>query len=569
MSYQSVSLIDPTMRWIESEVRGSKVGYKSVARNDFLPSQTAFPAGSSVDWTINCSQPVVGSAPLVSCEMTVVFNGMSNVDNATVLGQSGSCVFGFHSFPINRLFSNLTVTLNGAASTVTRPSEQLDALANSMSQEELLQISPYSAPDVHHSYDTGSIADPLTHPMDSLGWTRHWRSAQVMQLTPDSGAQTLAIKLRIVERLCAHPFQWAHKSPSPFVGLKTIEARGTLAGDLSQCLGISSLPAGASFGSLTINRMSMMVDQFTPHDAIKLPTKAFYPFFRANKVDANGGAVTIAAGASNLFVVPSAAYNAIPKLVVIRAYETNRNRNRPSRNYPITKVELSINGSQRRFQSLSQHQLYQLARKNGYSLSFQCFVGEFDAYRGTVNGNTGCVLYLLPSDMDTPDFTQSNVAMSTTVEAQVTVSNPTNANANIQCEVMVVEDQVLSVQNGVYTATSAYVTSGDLVEGKVQYIAEDDLAPEYLGGSFLSWIKNAGKTLGRVAKKIVTNPVAKKAINFARNNIPGVNEYVGDNTTAGKFLKSQGYGLVDTRGQGIVNVAGSKMKQSDLMALLE
>ena len=559
MSYETVSLIDPSLEWIERDVRGTKVGYSSFSRREIAPATTGYSAGDSVSWNLTMDQPLVGSAPLIACEATFVFGTMTGANNAAVVADSVNLPFGYNSFPINRLLSNVNVSMEGSSDVSTRPSRVLSSLAKSMPKDDLLAISPYSAPDIHHSYELTAVADVLSHPMDSAhGWTRHWRTAQVMSLVGNSIAHTLTIKVRLVERLCANPLQWAAgRHPMPFVGLNKMVIRAVLGSDLTQMLAVPPLGGGRTLDSVTINKMSLLLDQCTPHAKVSYPSKAFYPFFRTQDISANGGPVTIAAGASNQFTMPSTAFSVIPKLIVLRAFETGRTVARPERDVAITNVELTLNGSRRRFFSLNQHQLYLLSRKNGYQLSYQCFINSFDAHRATANGLQGSVMYIVPSDTGTTDFTQSNVMASTTIEAHVTVSNTSDANQNVQCELVVLEDMILQSNKGSWDSYPALVTKSDVSSSKTKLINESELNGDYIGGSFWSWIKGA-----------VKSPFFKGAVKLLRNHIPGVKEIAGDSTMLGKLASSQGYGLVDTRGDGVVNLAGKKMSAAELSSML-
>ena len=250
MSYDSVTLVDHKLRWIEKDVRGTRAGYSAMARQDHLPAQTTFPAGSTVDWAITMNQPCIDSTPELQIDFTVVIAGVTGADNDAVLAKAGGCVFGMHQFPCNRLFNTMSVSLNGGAQTSTLVSKELDIVANSLSRDELMAISKYCAPDVQYAYENESTANPLVHPLDSVSDmpTRHWRTAQVLAITPDAAASTLTFKLRVQERLCAQPFQWfaGANSASPFLGLKNMNVSGSLVGDLSQILAICALPGAAA-----------------------------------------------------------------------------------------------------------------------------------------------------------------------------------------------------------------------------------------------------------------------------------------------------------------------------------
>lgn len=572
MDMQKVYNILPDELNFNTELnKGTRQGYSSNLVTSHSPAQGAgaYTAGQALSWNIPIS---VGNFVMSDPEIEFVFRLVLTESTGTpavlVTNIATSLAniqnrMGFNSFPCNRAIQSCTVKMNGVVNMSSNPAEDVNSIQYSLSQAELQRLSMAGCPDNHMGYSSANITDVLRYQKDSYSWSR---GLDIAPYASDIGTNSYAsnaitVYVRFAEKLMARPFQFFEKHPKPFTSLNNLGLTLNLASDLKQCVAVDQGTQTIVVTSCTLYDAKIRLHQFTPHPnaGIGIPRSLYYnaPIIEYTEQTASS---SIGAGASLAVSTNPRAYNVIPKLWCVYAYTARTaNANTPNQYYPITNLVVNNGIKKNQLLNFSPQDLFELSRRNGYNGNASMFFGG-SPLNVTNDLGDGCFIFFTPSDMDSDLYAQSNAEANLVFNVTATILNHTAGAVTPILRLVSFTDAVLNCIDGVYSEDVASISASEMLEAKNIFMNTDFEDNHVMGGSFWSWLKGA-----------VQSEPFKALTKVARNYIPVVKDVVGDNTEIGQAIKNKGYGKgrkKTEKGGGLINLAGSKMTQSQLMKIL-
>lgn len=565
-----VSLVDSKLDLNSTLNKGTRLGYESVnvVAHDPTNGNNAYGGGSNMAFNIPMSTAnLLDSAPVLSCQIHVTYtNGGTAYDTGAngVTGINNQC--GLHSFPVNRLFENINVRINGSLNMSTNVAANVDSVQYMLSKQELKRLSNVGVPDNAMVYSTDNNTSVLRTQMDSRDFSRGIGATRVEAKAVAGQAAQIAVTYFVSEKLLARPFQWAEQSPKVFKGINDLVISGNLTSNLQNAV-LAAIPGvNVVAGSFKVDNFKLRLKQSTPHANLKKPVSNI-AYYNAPVFDyMSAVASTAATGQPGSAETNPRVFSSVPKMYAIY-FAAPRTLNQPLQMFPITNVSINCGIKSNLLQSYTAEDLYDVSIKNGYNGNPSQFFGGNAGSLGT-----GCVLYLTNADFDTDMFSQSNVLKNLNFQVKATYKNHTGANVTPTLHVVAISDAYIKSENGVYTEQLASILPSEVASARDMY---EDMGFEdnkVLGGSVWGWMK----------KHII-----KPAVKFARNNVgklhtgigpldavaKDVGKLVDDNSYIGRQAAKHGLGQ---RGAGVMQLGGAstvlggkKLSQAQMLALLD
>lgn len=546
-----VNFLPKELLFNREHVRGTRLSMDSNQYVNVRPQGGLGAIGQGGSYTFDApitSTSLVDAVVNVRADIAVVYTipGVGNLADAL---DAVADNVGFQAFPLNRCFTNCNIKLNSLTIN-SNPSELVTPLLYSMSKDELRRMSTLAIPDHEYSYNAASNGSVIRSQPNAAYYSRGFGSVRIVNSAWNNGATQLTVTYRHSERLLARGTGFAEMNPPALIGINSFIATLNMSSDFTNNV-VARTGAGITAATCSLSNMELVLRQFRPHAnmAAGIPTVAYYNVPQFD--DQLSGSVNIAAGATEQNMeTGTRTFTTVPKMYCIFA-SSPASATQPERLYPLTNVSIEQGNKRNLLRNYSQEELYEISVQNGYNgTASQFFSGQDGA--GLANG---CMLIVKPSDWDSDLFFQSNAQVNHNFRVQASVHNPSGAQAdNVRLHCVAVTDNFLEYRDGAYFERAASLSSGE-IEGAADMFIDHDLQQDrVMGGSVWGWIKKA-----------VRSPLFKSVTRFARNNIPILDKYAGDNTAIGKFAKKHGYG---NKGGGIVNLGGQKVTKQDLMKML-
>lgn len=568
---QVINLVPEELQFNETLKKATRLGNESVQviRRASNLGANNHPAGSQLTFDIPMSQNnLLDSQVMASATFTVaITQNMVGADAAAREAYARGLLagkFGFHSLALNRIIDSSSVRINGTLNVNDNPNQNLETLLYSASLKDQEDMGALALPDRAFNYSELLSNNVLALNLDGNdGRSRGYDAARITGIAyvDNAGANdVITVTMQHTEPLMCRPFQY-HGNEPPFQGVNDLHVGINLTNNFVNAA--LAYKAADITGAVTcaVSNFQLVFRQFTPHLQKPIPTTSYWnsPQFYVNSTSAQ----PIAAGANATFNTNTRTYSSVPKLFAIYAEKQSRVASEPSRLYPIDELSVNFGIKHNQLKSYQADDLFRMSRKNGYNMPRSCFFGGAPSAGQEA---TGCVVLMRPEDVDTEMFCQSNVLKNFSFSCQAKVRNNNYAagagNENIILRTVAIFDNYVMYENGIYSEESANILPDQIATAEMMYV---DAAHknQVVGGSVWGWLKKVVKPL----KKVVKNPLFKEASKLARNNIPIVKDYVGDNTMVGRVAKAHGYGRAS--GGGVVHLAGKKLSKAELLSLLE
>ena len=242
-------------------------------------------------------------------------------------------------------------------------------------------------------------------------------------------------------------------------------------------------------------------------------------------------------------------------LVVVDPKSVN-NPARPFSTLSIDSVSLKIGNYDSIFQNLTQRQLYEISRRNGYKLGFNAFSGQArnpvlkanDEANYDSGYSTNSWFFFTPSDCGLDEDMVANSG----VEFDITPSIKATNNIGVAVDdprayLFMVNDNVVYQNGGSWDSFLPQLTSAQIAGASTEY--ENSDKSEYaLGGKGKFWrgLKRFGKKVGH----FLTSKPVKSAVRAVRN-APGVSE----------LIPHRAHQVADKLGYGVNRLAGGVSKK--------
>jgi len=373
----------------------------------------------------------------------------------------------------------------------------------------------------------------------------------------DTGNGYVDATFYIKEALVARPLQYRSLSPNPFFDVDNLDIKIIYNANPFQWLLAMTNPTWtATTQPLKTIDVSILYDEYQLSDLLPKPTEALV--YNAPKIDYQEAPMTdaVANGVSGTYHSQNYRKTGVPSLIAVCLVDRDYDRNYhvPHRTLEIQGLTFRVNNEDDKLSDLNNNPelLYELSRDRGYNLSLTNFTNSlYDAGAPGSNASNGWFLFKVSDFGTASQYMQSNVYSEFNVEFQILWKNSTGVDfpSGFLFKMHLIYDEVLVKQDRMYTIESALIPPSRLLEsiGNAPIVFDDDKSKNVLGGNkFFNMLKRG---FNRV-KDIIQNPKTKQAIREIRN-LPGISDFVGDSTTAGRVANTLGYGAMPMNGSGM------------------
>lgn len=409
-------------------------------------------------------------------------------------------------FPTNSLITNANVTINGASMSV-KVQELLGVLMKMHEQDE---FEDYYCPTMQDqkmaSFSDMALteSDPLStflasksnivprgsHPLDSLTIVQTTTAQPVLTATLASsdvdfaGACTCRaqattswvidlVYTTIEPLLFLSPLLWAKSSNNAgLYGIHSFNLDLTL--DPTAKRSISSatgIPMTASVTSVT--GCELLMNYLTPQNGDTIASRNTLPYVKFASVPTTGPA--IASGAQGTVISSNLTWAYIPSKIFVAVRKPHNLQTIKDSDSFMTIKNVSIYFNNKTLlNSLSQHDLYKMSKRNGSKQSIYEFFGKATIPNGKTKPTIGSVLVIDPAlDLDLPEDLTCGTSGNYNFQITVTFSNEREVNlAQTELVVICQEDGVFVTDNGSSTSNVGLYKPLMVAEATTQQFGE-------------------------------------------------------------------------------------------------
>jgi hypothetical protein len=574
MQAEVYNIVDDKLKFQDKMALGTRMSYSSITTSHHTPSEgNTYGGGSSLTFNIGVPDGIfIDSQVELELKVAVVLTAAAITATEDTAITSIENQFGFHSFPVNRLIQSSDVSFNNQSSMVTQIARVIDSIIYSLDSDQLKRLSDLYVPDNNLIYDASSTQSVLKPYRESISATRGIGSTQVVISNIDLATHTAKYTFTIKEKLLCTPFQWHEKNPHPFYGIKQFNMTLNLISDIGSIFGRTALVTNITVPVLTDAKL--LLHQYVPSIKMQIPSTIYYNCIIPDYSESISSTTVNTNTASSDLIINNKNYSVVPKLFVLYCTSA-RTSLLPFQSYPISSLKVDSALKTSLFSTYTLRDFYQLSKNNGYNQSYSVFSGGYyqDAVAIKNRLTTGHMLYFTCSDMSSDEGVQSNSMINYNFGLTVNCFNLNTTAAVVGVKAILVSfsDNILKydASNGLFTMTNAGVTPSEIANAKTMFV-NTAFQEQILGGSFWSWIKQAGKDVYNFIKD------NKDTIRDIRKQIP----YTAPGTKAGEVLEKLGLGKrkrpKKAKGNGVLelggnaNVLGGKnVSQRELLNLLD
>ena len=555
-SAKVVNFVPKELQFQDELVLGTRQTFSGNQVLRTTPASNLQPSpGSSLDFDVSVtSTSMLSSKFSLSGDILVKYKDNAGVaatiitDQATAFSNLSNEI-GLQPFCWSRIINFCSERMNGM-SLNSNPNEIVASTLYSHSKDELRNLSPLAVPDHEYSYNETVNGSVLRSASDAAYFTRGVGACPVEIAAFSLGDNTITLRYSLEEILLSRLSTWAHPDAAAYRNVKDLKVKMTFVSDFINNM-ICNINTDIGVEDVTIENFKLNVRQFIPTDTLKLDySKPNYTRSPNLVVDRKAVSAAVAAGATGSVESNPRTLTTVPS-VIIAYLEVPATSHTPARFLPFRSLTLEVGNKRNILRDYTPSELYNISRKNGYNGTLAQFVGGY----GSVLTN-GCMMIMTPSDFETDAMFQSNVRANFTMKLSATFVNKHSAAVTPTLNVVIVHDHYLMLQSdGKYFDVEANLDQNDVVSAEPMFLNANLTDNRVMGGSVWGWIKKA-----------VKSKLFKGLSKLARNNIPIVNKYVGDNTAVGKTIANAGYGPV--AGNGIINLGGQQVSNAALLAQL-
>lgn len=463
----------------------------------------------SVTPSSNC---VVDTRMFLKWTVQFVFAGTDLGSPLLQLGLNDS----IRAYPISQVINSANMTINGSSVSITL-SDMIGALAHYINlQEEMNSLSGTATMlDQFQQYDDWKIYGSGRNPMAYYGENSFFPSRGAINTTVVSNTNTAAtVNVEIIEPVFLPPCQWGRQSHPGFAGIQNFTLQLNL-GNLTRMWSHNS--AARAFTSMSATLLAnpeLHYRVLTPNQDIQPydPSHPYaYPCFNLVPQSTNVGSV--ASGASLSASTGVVTLHSIPSRFYLFVRRRNEDQDYTTSDVfaRIDKVQISWNNRDAVLGAATNHDLYEIAVKNGLQDSYP----QFSNYNGSV------CCFEFGRDIGLDPNESVGLGGNYQLQCQVTFKNMSNSSINYSIYIVPVIPQIFVLQGSNASLLTNLITEEDIKMARESSATLDYLDGEepfggiVIGGSFLgkiwSGIKKGAKWVGKKAVPFIAKNAGKLA----------------------------------------------------------
>lgn len=594
----TVRVLDPLVNVSQERVYavlsgGSRISWKPFTTNSF----------DNTSFQFSCPPPspniFIDRKIYLKVDVTLDFTG--TINPATPGGgilQAG--VDAFRAYPLSSNMSVLTVTINNTAVSVNM-SDTIRALlhfhndVNQRNQE--LSLTPSMQDQSQNYVDLqGAVRNPLGLYGDSSSGADEARggficSNYVPGVNPGVGADTATVTATLCEPLFLSPFLYGAGNDSAFLGVQTMDFNiNWNGGQLARMWSHMVLPANQNPATLnpptiTFNNPVLLFKYITPSLLQRLPRSISYPYFSVDRYPTLAAA-PLAPNASIQLQSNNIQLKSIPRKIYFFARRPNNNETFLTTDtyFGIQNVSVNWNNESGLLSSATQHDLYNISKRNGVDLSWSQWAGNYSYAPQTPLNNqriglVGSILCLaMGTDIALREDECPGMLGTYQLQIQATILNiNTLETITPTLYMIIVSEGVFTVLDNRSVSQIGVVSKLDVIDSRMSPFVDYNMLYNIHGGNFWSSIKSFGSKvlhgLDKVHDFVRDNKLLSRGLS-AVSMIPEAAPFAGP---AAAVAKNLGYGdggvLVDPSQfahygpyTGAGKKGGKKMSRAQLRA---
>jgi major capsid protein len=382
---KTVRVVDPRVNFANEREYAVVSGGNQVSWKPFM--STSYSNGS-----FNFSAPppnpgiCVDPRVYISVPLTIDFAGVNTggAGNLNLLIDGDDA---FRAYPISSVCSTLTVRINNSAASINL-SDVMPSLLRYNTGHNIREFNYSTCPcmqDYYQLYSDG--AGTVRNPLASFG-SNSWetcRGAFPLQ-NVTNGATNAHIEATISEPLFLSPFLFGKGSElrNGFIGVQTMDFQFTFANDLTRIWSHNTAhgslftpPVNGTGMVVNFKQPALLFNYISPKLLEPIPRSISYSYMVVDRFPTDNG-VQYNPGDQIMVMSNNIQLNTIPRRIYIFARRSNANQTVYTTDTFASLINISINYNNYSglLASASQHDLYNISKKNGCNLSFPEWCGN-------------------------------------------------------------------------------------------------------------------------------------------------------------------------------------------------
>ena len=491
----------------------------------YAPTPSTSYSSSNVNFEVLVpSNVVLDRAIMLQVPVTIDFTGTAPPGQDLL--QTGYDAF--RAFPLASITNNIIVELNGQSYNQENY-KLIPYLAHVNGFDEATEFSMSTSPhylDCAQSYDdlVNTIRNPLGGYGDSVDKTNTPRGAFPYD-TIVNGPTSARITATLVEPLFISPLTWGDDSQKGLYGLNRFTIKIMWRTELSRIWSHSNA-GGSVFTNppvVTLGQPQLNLRYVTPQQIEVTPVTCQYDWKRMNVYVTSTNTV-LAPGASLQFSLNTTQLRQVPSRVYLFARKRDADLTYLDTDTfaAIDAITVTFNNLSGILSSATSSDLYQIARRNLVSLSYESWSGR--AIRNMAGGSVdtiagvGSILPLIfGKDIPLESDLAAGVPDTFQLDATITIRNPSASAINYDFYLWVQDDGIWDIMDNTSTQSTGVVTKLAVLNARTEnptFLMQNHRALA-VGGNFFGKLWDGIKSVGKF--------VAHEALPFALQTVvPGV-----------------------------------------------
>jgi hypothetical protein len=485
------------------------------------------------------SAPPPNPSIIVSRELYIQYTVQFTITGTAQVGQpllNAQCD-GLRAFPLSSVTSSLIITLNTSAVTINM-SDFIQALLRINTFQKDREFAYSTCPsmmDQSQSYE--EMFEYIRNPLGSYGDCYEmarggfpWISlSNPLGLGPDTPV-IATVSYLVTEPIFLSPFISPNAPEmAGYIGLQTMDFNWNF-NNLGNMWSHSN--AGGSILTSVVGNFiappTLLFTYITPKELYPIDRTSVYAYWEIQRYPTTFGAM--APGATQTIQSQNIQLQTIPSQLVLFARRQNldQNFNTTDTFFRINSVQINFNNQSNLLASATELDLYNIARSNDISLSWEQWHGTTNIFNNTTNGGTissvGSVLPIkFGKDLGLDDLSCSGLLQTSQLQINVSITNthPTET-ITPTFYIVVITPGTFTISNNRSLLEVGVVSRQDVLDSKDAPVVDYHMAKNIYGGDFLDDLSRFGSTFWEGLKTIVSDVgrAIPGALDIASKNIP-------------------------------------------------
>jgi hypothetical protein len=583
-----VRVIDPRTD-INNQANRTYGVFESGGENTFKTHVSTSFNNSQINFTCNPPNPriYVNRVAVVRAKFILTFQGQSAGAGipllqagglATAPGVNGGVAYydAPRAYPLGEAMVSCQVTMNNdnLTSNVNTYSRALNRYHNDKVKQDHARGSTPSMPDMSQEY--GDLDGFALSPLNGYGnntaqCPRGGFVGAIITRNDDTGApgDVATVELEVFEPIYLSPFHQEGGDDVPgFIQLQTMEVIlqlggrgvGALTGLASSLWSHSKLGSALTSATADVIGADIQFNYITPDITQPIPDVVHYSYFDPTRYPTTSFS-PVPAGAVTSLEMNTVQLKSIPNRMYIFVTQRDQDIDISSTDtfFSIENLNITFQNRDGLLANATQHDLYQMSRKNGLEMSWRQFTSDV--------GAVVCVSF--GADLPLGALQAPGLRGSYALSMRVRARNLKGYDVTPTLSVVVIQEGVLTIDQQTVTRSLGVLTPDDVLKMKDAPPVAFQRSDNVYGSGFFDKIWAGIKKALPVAKKI-----ARAGIDVGKKAFPGDPRILGADALARSF--GFGYGEEEKapprrrgRRKGGRMVGGQQLSSAQLRRLLE